>query len=94
MCPAPARPRPADPYPIPPLNDILDPKIAICQLLGPDLGGVWESTHKFSANSAFGIDHFCKKTFLLYKISRLKGQKNAQTDFTGPKIPPRDASST
>ena len=32
------------------LTIFLDLKIARCQLLGPDPGGVWESTHKFSAN--------------------------------------------
>ena len=80
--PAPAPPRPADPYPIPPLNDIFDQKIAICQLLGPDVRCVWESTQILSQFCFWNWQFLQKKNvFLFYQISRLKGQKNAQTDL-------------
>ena len=35
------------------LTIFLDTKILICQLLGPDLGGVWESTHKIGELAIF-----------------------------------------
>ena len=45
----------------PRLNDIFGPGLPFCQLLDLDLGGVWESTHKFSAKSVGGNGLFYKK---------------------------------
>ena len=50
------------------LTIFLDPQITICQLFGPDSEGVWESTHKVSADSVEGNGSFCKKcNFALWK---------------------------
>ena len=49
------------------LNDIFKPEIAICHILGPDLGGIWESKHKVSTNCQ-GIPKVC---FCLLKTAKI-----------------------
>ena len=76
------------------LTIFLDPQIAICQLFGPDSEGVWESTHKVSADSVEGNGSFCKKcNFALWKKSTI-GRDSAYIDIIRPKIPPRGESCT
>ena len=69
------------------INNVFGPENRHCQILGPDPGGVWEST--------WGNRLFFKKkkvNFCIIRKVAQNGRNSAKTDFKQSKVPPRGAS--